>query len=239
MLHLQKARLGWGATRFLWPWPCWLSSVSVGAAACLLCVGRKAWTPVFGNQPVCSCLWPQRSYVQTVTCKSLVTCLFAAACCPYRVLTCFLQIAGSAVCEPQRLQAHRKLQDASAAASAASGAASGAAAAGASSESTSAAAAAAAAATGEASFSYGLAHPLRALERVPHTANSGGQGCLRLLINCLCPFGCVLYRTSLEPLHRQGVPLLTPAFSCLQQARVTSTSPSLPRPPRCTRYQRW
>lgn len=80
------------------------------------------------------------------------------------MLTCLLHFAGSAVGEPQRLQAHRKLQDASAAASAASGAASGAAAAGASSESTSAAAAAAAAATGEASLLYGNAHPLLELE---------------------------------------------------------------------------
>lgn len=54
--------------------------------------------------------------------------------------------AGSAVCEPQRLQAHRKLQDASAASAAA--AAGGASAAGASSAASGAAAAAAAAASG-------------------------------------------------------------------------------------------
>jgi len=137
--------------------------VSLGAAACLLCVQPLAINlfAVFSE--------PQCSYVQAAY-KSLTTGLFAAACCRCRVLTCLLHFAGSTVCEPQRLQAHRKLQDASAAASAASGAASGAAAAGASSESTSAAAAAAAAATGEAALLYGNAHPQLELERVPHTA---------------------------------------------------------------------
>ena len=111
------------------------------------------------------------------------------------MLTCFVHVEGSAVCEPQRLQAHRKLQDASAAASAASGAASGAAAAGASSESTSAAAAAAAAATGKASLFYGNAHPLlEQLQRAPHTTwvACGLLQAKALLTDCLCPFGCVL-----------------------------------------------
>lgn len=110
----------------LWQLTCLLLSLSLGARTC--------------KQPTNASLRRVAS--------------FAAACCRCRVLTCLLHFAGSAVCEPQRLQAHRKLQDASAAASAASGAASGAAAAGASSESTSAAAAAAAAATGEASLLY-------------------------------------------------------------------------------------
>ncbi len=120
----------------LWQLTCLLLSLSLGARTC--------------KQPTNASLRRVAS--------------FPAACCRCRVLTCLLHFAGSAVCEPQRLQAHRKLQDASAAASAASGAASGAAAAGASSESTSAAAAAAAAATGEASLLYGNAHPLLELE---------------------------------------------------------------------------
>ncbi len=161
------------------------------------CCGVPALRPVFGNQPVCSYLWPQRSYMQTVTYKSLVTGLFAAACCPCRMLNCFLHFAGSAVCEPQRLQAHRKLQDASAAASAASGAASGAAAAGASSESTSAAAAAAAAATGEASHSFGNAHPLLKLEscavysETRRTRSPAACSAYRLLVSIwLCTVHC-------------------------------------------------
>ena len=81
------------------------------------------------------------------------------------------------------------------------------------------------------------------LNHVLYTARQGVHGrlLLALLIDCLCPFGCVLYTvsTSVEPLHRQGAPLMTPTFSCSQQARVLSTSRSPPRPPRYTRYQRW
>ncbi len=153
-----------------------MRSNTVFVAVALLAVIGESWfcgvpavRPVFGNQPVCSFLAsesavvPANGQLQEPRCWPVLRCL--------QRTDCFLHFAGSAVCEPQRLQAHRKLQDASAAASAASGAASGAAAAGASSESTSAAAAAAAAATGEASHSFGTR--CSSLRYVLHTASLG------------------------------------------------------------------
>lgn len=64
----------------MWPWPCWLSSVSFG-----WCCGVHAFQSFAINlQRSCA-----PTLVQTVNYKSLITGLFAAACRPCSVLTCF------------------------------------------------------------------------------------------------------------------------------------------------------